>query len=123
MCIFRCLQEYSSMYCVFQSWAIFLGLKWKKKCFFRGQCEKNAVLYQNKRFSRSKLPRNTYVQKILCSKIEPKFSNVRMHNLCCLISWLLLMLGKRSLFYCVEETLPFTLNTKQPLSDKWLLKY
>ena len=47
-------------------------------------------------------------------KIWPNFQNA---NLCCLISRLLLILGKRCEYHLVEETLPFVLNTKQPLSN------
>ena len=45
---------------------------------------------------------------------------LKMHHLCYLISQVLCMLRKMSLYYLVKETLTLVLNRKQPLSDKLL---
>ena len=42
---------------------------------------------------------------------------------CCFIAQLVKMLQLWSLYDVIEDTLPFVLNTKRPLSDIWLMRY
>ena len=64
-----------------------------------------------------------YVSKILSPQMTSQLAKIskflKMHHLCCLISWLLLMLGKRSLYHLEDVIiLPTIYHSKAVLYSK-----
>ena len=56
-------------------------------------------------------------------KVGCFFKTVKIQHFCCFITRLVKKLQQWSLYQVIEDTLPFVLNTKRPLSDIWLLSY
>ena len=56
-------------------------------------------------------------------KVGCFFKTFKTQHFCCFITRLVKKLQQWSLYEVIEDTLPFVLNTKRPLSDIWLLSY
>ena len=56
-------------------------------------------------------------------KVGCFFKIVKTHHFCCFITQLVKKLQQWSLYEVIEDILLFVFNTKQPLSNIWLLSY
>ena len=88
----------------------------KRSFFFLDLLEKlkSTITFCSKAVSSPSLPRLSLHLVLLFSKYS---------IIVAVISQLLKMLQHWSLYDVIEVTLPFVLNTKQPLCDIWLLRY
>ena len=63
------------------------------------------------------------IQGVYCTPKVGVFSKTfKKHNFCCFIAQLIKKLQHWSIYEVIEDMLPFVLNTKQLLSNIWLLR-